>query len=76
MTNDRELDIAYFVAFCIEQYKHRHGMGGRDVANTFAALGISSYLADCYDVLHTQSPRWIMEEIEEVIEKRRKEEAV
>lgn len=61
----REQDISYFVAFCIEQYKVVKGMGGADVARLFFDKGIASYLSDNYDVLHTQSRQWLMEEIDE-----------
>lgn len=28
MKKDKELDIAYFLSFCIEQYKNSHRMSG------------------------------------------------
>ena len=28
MKKDKELDIAYFLSFCMEQYKNRHQMSG------------------------------------------------
>lgn len=63
----REQDKSYFVAFCIEQYKAFKGMDGREVAQLFFEKGVASYLADNFDVLHTQSRQWLMEEIDEYL---------
>ena len=63
----QEQDKSYFVAFCIEQYKAAKGMDGADVAKLFFAKGVASYLADNFEVLHTQSRQWLIEEIDEYI---------
>lgn len=60
-------DKLYFVAFCIEQYKAAKGMNGNAVAQLFFEKGVASYLADNFDVLHTQSRQWLMEEIDEYL---------
>lgn len=61
----RDADILYFVAFCIESYKNKHNMTGVAVSDLFDRNGISKYLSDNYEVLHTQGMPWILEEIEE-----------
>ena len=33
-------DIAYFLSFCIEQYKNVKGMDGAEVMETFAKYGV------------------------------------
>jgi hypothetical protein len=53
LMSKRDADILYFVAFCLEGYKNKHG--------------IKQFLSDHYDVLHTQGMPWILEEIEEKI---------
>lgn len=63
----QEQDKSYFVAFCIEQYKAAKGMDGADVAQLFFQKGVASYLADNFDVLHSQSRQWLMEEIDEYL---------
>lgn len=68
---NRDNDISYFVAFCIEQYKNTKGMDGVEVASLFFSSGVSSYLAENFDVLHTQSRQWLMEEIDDFIERRK-----
>ena len=61
----RDADILFFVAFCVESYKNKHGMTGDVVSELFDRKGINRYLSNHYDVLHTQSIDWILEEIEE-----------
>ena len=56
-------DIAYFIAFCVEIYKHAHKLSGAATCALFAKHRIMDFLADNYDVLHTQSPQWMLEEI-------------
>ena len=61
----RESDILFFIAFCIEGYKNKHGFTGQATSELFDQYGIKQYLADHYDILHTQGIHWIIEEIEE-----------
>ena len=63
----RDADILFFVAFCLESYKNKHGLTGETASALFDQHGIKQYLADHYDVLHTQGMPWILEEIEEKI---------
>ena len=64
-----ESDIAYFLVFCIEQYAHRHCIPGEDAAEMIFRSGTSEYLTDNYDVLHTQSCQWLMEDVDERVSK-------
>ena len=70
---DKELDIAYFLSFCIEQYKNSHRMSGGEVATLFEQYGVLPYLEDNFEVLHTQGHRWLMDEIDEWINNRKNE---
>ena len=65
----RDADILYFVAFCMEGYKHKHGLSGEAVSQLFDQHGIKHYLSNNYDILHTQGMSWNLEEIEEMIGK-------
>ena len=65
-------DIAMFVSFCIEQYTKAKNMTTEDAVNLFAQYGISEHLCEFYDVLHTQGHHWLVEEIDEMIENRKK----
>ncbi len=69
----RDLDIAYFVSFCIEQYKMHLGVSGSEVMDLFDMYGVTGYLADNFDVLHTQGHDWLMSEIDGFIKNRRVE---
>ena len=70
---DKELDIAYFLSFCMEQYKNKHQMNGEEVAILFKQYGVLPYLEDNFEVLHTQGHRWLMDEIDEWINNRKNE---
>lgn len=61
---------SYFLTFCIEHYKHLKNMEGSKVKELFDRTGVSDYLISNYDVLHTQSRQWILEDIESFIENR------
>ena len=62
--------IAYFIAFCIEQYKTAKGLEGAEVAKLFFDKGVAEYLADNYEILHTQSHQWLIEEIDDFLNNR------
>lgn len=63
---------AMFVSFCIEQYAKAKNMTTEDVVNLFEQYGITEHFCEFYDVLHTQGHNWLVEEIDEMIDKRRK----
>lgn len=60
----QDQDKSYFIAFCIEQYKVAKGMDGAEVAGLFFEKGISEYLNENFEILHTQSRQWLIEEID------------
>lgn len=66
-------DIAYFISFCIEQYKNAKGLTGEQAMRTLDEYGVLEYLEEHFDVLHTQSHQWIMEDIDEFIDIRKEE---
>ncbi len=63
----RRLDIAYFLSFCIEQYKNEKNISGAEVALLFKRYGVLEYLKEHFDVLHTQSKQWLLADIDEYI---------
>ena len=69
--NKKNQDIAYFLSFCIEQYKNEKGMNGVEVLNTFNKYGVLDYLMEHFEILHTQSRQWIIEDIDEFIKERK-----
>lgn len=69
----KKQDIAYFLSFCIEQYKNEKEMNGAEVLETFARYGLLDYLNNHFEILHTQSRQWILEDIDEFINARKGE---
>ena len=51
------------------------GLGGTATMELLDRYGILQYLADNFEVLHTQSRQWLMEEIAEKIEQGKKAES-
>ena len=70
---DQETDIAYFLSFCVEHYKQAKGLSGAEAAQTLGHYGVLDYLSRHYNVLHTQGHRWLMEEMDELVQKRKEE---
>lgn len=71
--NNKELqDRAMFLSFCIEQYAKAKNMNTEDVVDLFEQYGISEHFCEFYDVLHTQGGQWLVEEIDEMINRRKK----
>lgn len=66
-------DIAYFLSFCIEQYKHRKHISGQEAMMRLKEAGVLLYLANNFEILHTQGAQWIMEDIEEFMRLRQSE---
>ena len=65
-------DIAYFISFCIEQYKEAKGLSGSEAMSLLSEYGVLEYLAEHWEILHTQGRQWIIEDIDEFIKARDK----
>jgi hypothetical protein len=63
----QNLDIAYFVSFCIEQYKTSKNLNGEQALAELQKYGVIEYLESNFEPLHTQSRQWILEDIDEFI---------
>lgn len=71
----KDKDLALFISFCIEEYGAAKGMRGEQVLDLFSQYGVTDYLSKCYEPLHTQSRQWLIDEIDEFIDIRKKKEA-
>ena len=71
--NKKQQDIAYFLSFCTEQYKNEKHMSCSDTMDILVKYGVLDYLAEHYEMLHTQGRQWLMEDIDEFIALRIKE---
>lgn len=72
--NKRKLDIAYFLSFCIEQYKKEKGISGAEAVRLLQEQGVLEYLKEHFEVLHTQSKQWLLADIDEFIKLRKEAE--
>lgn len=68
----KDKDIALFVSFCIEEYGAVKGLTGDRVLDLFSEYGVTGYLSECFEPLHTQGRQWLIAEIDEFIEIRKK----
>ena len=69
----KELDIAYFISFCLAQYKVHISANGNEVMDLFDKYGVTEYLSDNFEILHTQSRQWLLEEIDDFIQQKKEE---
>lgn len=63
--------IPTFVSFAIEQYKHHKGISGVEAMQILSDAGILEHLAEFYDVMHQHGAKWLMEEIDNILEYKR-----
>ena len=56
--------LAEFIAFCIEIFKMRRNVPGREVAELFEATGLLDFLFENYDMLHTIGKNQLLFEME------------
>ena len=68
----KKQDVAYFLSFCIEQYMKAKVLSREVVISLLSEKGVLDYLAEHFEILHTQSRQWIIEEIDEYIKERNK----
>lgn len=59
-----------FVSFCIEEYKTLNSLNGAAVAERFEKYGVTDYLLEHFEVLHTLGKAAIMDDISRFIEER------
>ena len=59
-----------FVVFCIEAYKRHGSLSGAEVVALFDQCGVTEYLIDGYDVLHTLGEAALVYDISDFIEQR------
>ncbi len=64
---DKAADIAYFISFCIEYYSNSHKIPGNEASEILSRTGTLEYLMSNYDVIHTQSPQWILSDMDDFI---------
>ena len=63
----KKQDVAYFLSFCIEQYMNAKGLSREMAISLLSKTGVLDYLVEHFEILHTQSCQWIIEDIDEYI---------
>ncbi len=59
-----------FIVFCIEEYKNKKGMTGREVVDLFNRHSVCEYIKEFYEVLHTTGVNYIVNDIDMYISSR------
>jgi hypothetical protein len=72
LMDKKEIDILYFISFCIEEYKEHTGKTGCEISSLFDQYNVYSYLYNNFDTLHTQGSSWLMAEIDDYIKNKEK----
>jgi len=57
----------WFLASCIELYKDEKGISGKEAFNYLRKTGAVGFIVDCWEGLHTTSPSYIIDSIDEFI---------
>lgn len=60
-------EIEKFQLFCLENYKVSQNISGKQALEVFKKQDVFSFLASGYEVLHTQSIKYILDDIIEFI---------
>lgn len=60
-----------FLVYCIEIYKTKNKLNGKQIMQLFSQYGIFEYILSCYDALHTTGPEYIIEDIAGLIKERK-----
>lgn len=63
----KKQDVAYFLSFCIEQYMNAKRLAREETISLLSERGVLDYLAEHFEILHTQSWQWLIEDIDEYI---------
>jgi hypothetical protein len=60
-------ESVWFLALCVELYKHEKGMSGSEAFNFLERTGAAHYITDCADALHTTGHLYIVGSIDEYL---------
>jgi len=60
-----------FLVYCIEIYKTKFKLNGKQVMQLFKQYDVSEYIVKCYGALHTTGSEYIIEDINGLIEDRK-----
>ena len=61
-----------FLVYCTERYKSAKRLTGRQVSDLFSKYSVWNYIYSCFEALHTTGENYIIEDIDQYIEARKK----
>lgn len=56
-----------FLIYCLEQYKAAKELNGKQVSELFSRYNVWEYVYSCFEALHTTSPNYIINDIDQFI---------
>ncbi|GBR72452.1 protein DUF3791 [Candidatus Termititenax spirochaetophilus] len=56
-----------FLIFCLEWYKNKKQLTGKQTMDVFKQYDVIDYVIDCYEALHTTGVNYIVEDIDSYI---------
>lgn len=62
-----EKKINDFVIFCLEHYRQKEELSGKEIYELFDKYKVFDYLRNGFDMLHTQGEAWLMNDIDEFL---------
>lgn len=62
-----ESEVLLYIISIIEAYKNKYNLEGKQTAELFQKYNVFEYIIEFYDVLHTQSILYGIEDIHEFI---------
>jgi hypothetical protein len=60
-------EIDQFIIFCVENYKFAMNLSGEQALKDFEDYDVFSYLANGFDVLHTQGKEYLVADIKDYL---------
>jgi len=72
MNNSENTKIVRFIVFCLEAYKRAENIAGSDTADLFVKYGVTDYLRDGFEVLHSLGEHALVDDIRDFIRHRAK----
>jgi len=61
----------WFLASCVELYKEERKINGKEAYNYLRQNGAVDFITSCWEGLHTTSPSYIVDSIDEYIRNRK-----
>ncbi len=58
-----------FLIYCMERYRYYKNLTGKEVAELFEKSDVQTYIINCFGALHTVGEEYLMNDIEEYIDK-------